>query len=149
VTDLCRGSTIGICYGRNADDLPTPDKVAQLVQLHNIKYVRIYDSNVQVLKAFSNTGVELMIGIPNLDLLPFSQFQSNADSWLKNNILPYYPATKITCITVGAEVTENPNNVSALVCTRGSKFQLPIPLGFYPDHSHPLRGLLIVVMHFS
>ncbi|KAL9666672.1 hypothetical protein QQ045_001008 [Rhodiola kirilowii] len=112
---FCRGSTIGICYGRNADDLPTPDKVAQLVQLHNIKYLRIYDANIQVLKAFANTGVELMVGIPNLDLLPFSQFQTNADTWLKNSILPYYPATKITYITVGAEVTESPGNVSALV----------------------------------
>ncbi|KAK2996705.1 hypothetical protein RJ639_026445 [Escallonia herrerae] len=115
VTGFCRGSTIGICYGRNADDLPTPDQASQLVQRHNIKYVRIYDSNIQVLKAFANTGIELMIGIPNSDLLPFSQFQSNADTWLKNNILPYYPATKITYITVGAEVTEAPANVSALV----------------------------------
>lgn len=115
VADLCSGSNIGVCYGRNADDLPTPDKVAQLVQLHNIKYLRIYDSNIQVLKAFANTGVELMIGITNSDLLPFSQFQSNADTWLKNSILPYYPATKITYITVGAEVTEATGNVSALV----------------------------------
>ncbi|CAN6564448.1 unnamed protein product [Malus baccata var. baccata] len=113
--DVCRGSTIGICYGRNADDLPTPDKAAQLVQLHNIKYVRIYDSNIQVLKAFANTGVELMIGVPNSDLLAFSQFQSNVDTWLKNSILPYYPATKITYITVGAEVTESSSNISAQV----------------------------------
>lgn len=56
-----------------------------------------------------------MVGIANLDLLPFSQFQSNADTWLKNNILPYYPATKITYITVGAEVTEASNNVSSMV----------------------------------
>lgn len=56
-----------------------------------------------------------MIGISNSDLLPFSQFQSNADTWLKNSVLPYYPATKITFITVGAEVTESPSNVSALV----------------------------------
>ncbi|KAA0040510.1 hypothetical protein IC582_021173 [Cucumis melo] len=56
-----------------------------------------------------------MIGVPNSDLLPFAQFQSNVDTWLKNSILPYYPATKITYITVGAEVTESPNNVSALV----------------------------------
>ncbi|XP_023516959.1 glucan endo-1,3-beta-glucosidase 13-like [Cucurbita pepo subsp. pepo] len=111
----CQGSKVGVCYGRNADDLPTPNKVAQLVQLHNIKYLRIYDSNIQVLKAFANTGVELMIGIPNSDLLSFAQFQSNVDSWLKNSILPYYPASKITYITVGAEVTESPNNVSALV----------------------------------
>lgn len=112
---FCRGGKIGICYGRNADDLPTPDKVVQLIQLHNIKYVRIYDSNVQVLKAFANTGIELMIGVPNSDLLAFSQFQSNADTWLKNSILPYYPATRINYITVGAEVTEASNNVSAMV----------------------------------
>ncbi|XP_073288008.1 glucan endo-1,3-beta-glucosidase 13 [Primulina huaijiensis] len=112
---ICRAGTIGVCYGRNADDLPTPDKVVQLLQLHNIKHVRIYDSNIQILKAFSNTGIDLMIGIPNSDLLPFSQFQSNADTWLKNSILPYYPATKITYITVGAEVTEAPNNISAMV----------------------------------
>ncbi|CAN1331018.1 Glucan endo-1,3-beta-glucosidase 13, partial [Linum perenne] len=112
---VCRGSIVGVCYGRNADDLPTPDKAVQLLQQHNIKYVRIYDANIQVLKAFANTGIELMIGITNSDLLPFSQFQSNADTWLKNSILPYYPATKITYITVGAEVTDSPNNVSSLV----------------------------------
>ncbi|KAL6585906.1 hypothetical protein OROMI_002550 [Orobanche minor] len=112
---ICRGGKIGVCYGRNADDLPTPDKVVQLIQQHNIEYVRIYDSNIQVLKAFANTGIEVMIGVPNSDLLAFSQFQSNADTWLRNSILPYYPATKITYITVGAEVTEARNNVSTLV----------------------------------
>ncbi|CAL9754755.1 unnamed protein product [Musa acuminata subsp. burmannicoides] len=111
----CNGSKVGVCYGRNADDLPTPDKVAQLVQLHSIKYIRIYDSNIQVIKAFANTGVQLMVGVPNSDLLPFSQYQSNVDTWLKNSILPYYPATMITYITVGAEVTETRDNVSALV----------------------------------
>lgn len=124
--DFCSGSTIGVCYGRNADDLPTPDKVAQLVQLHSIKYVRIYDSNVQVLKAFANTGVELMIGVTNSDLLPFSQYQSNVDSWMKNNIVPYYPATKITYITVGAEVTESPSNVSSLVVSAMHNVQVAL-----------------------
>ncbi|KAJ6815930.1 glucan endo-1,3-beta-glucosidase 13-like isoform X1 [Iris pallida] len=114
-TGFVSGGIVGVCYGRNADDLPTPDKVAQLVSLHSIKYVRIYDSNIQVLKAFANTGIKLMIGIPNSDLLPFSQYQSNADTWLKNNILPYYPTTMITYITVGAEATEDRNNASSLV----------------------------------
>ncbi|XP_020264916.1 glucan endo-1,3-beta-glucosidase 13-like isoform X2 [Asparagus officinalis] len=114
-SELCNGGYVGVCYGRNADDLPTPDKVAQLVKLHDIKYVRIYDSNIQVLKAFANTGVELMIGVPNSDLLAFSQYQSNVDTWLKNSILPYYPATMITHVTVGAEVTESSDNVTSLV----------------------------------
>lgn len=111
----CNGSAIGVCYGRNADDLPTPEQASQLVQQHNIKYVRVYDSNIQVIKAFANTNIELMIGVSNSDLLPFSQFQSNADTWLRNSILPYYPATKIIYITVGAELTEAPSNISAMV----------------------------------
>ncbi|XP_010541008.1 PREDICTED: glucan endo-1,3-beta-glucosidase 12 [Tarenaya hassleriana] len=113
--DLSSASTIGICYGRNADNLPSPDRVSELIQQLSIKYVRIYDANIDVLKAFSNTGVELMIGVPNSDLLAFSQFQSNVDSWLKNNILPYYPATKINYISVGLEVTEAPDNATGLV----------------------------------
>ncbi|NP_001307273.1 Glucan endo-1,3-beta-glucosidase 13-like precursor [Zea mays] len=111
----CHGGKIGVCYGRNADDLPAPDKVAQLIQQQSIKYVRIYDTNIDVIKAFANTGVELMVGVPNSDLLAFAQYQSNVDTWLKNSILPYYPDTMITYITVGAEVTESPTNVSALV----------------------------------
>ena len=70
--------------------------MAQLIQQQSIKYVRIYDTNIDVIKAFANTGVELMVGVPNSDLLAFAQYQSNVDTWLKNSILPYYPATMIT-----------------------------------------------------
>lgn len=57
-----------------------------------------------------------MIGVPNSDLIAFSQFQSNVDTWLKNSVLPYYPTTKITYITVGAESTDDPhNNASSFV----------------------------------
>ncbi|WZZ47346.1 hypothetical protein YC2023_043605 [Brassica napus] len=108
-------SNIGICYGRNADNLPSPNKVSELIQHLNIKFVRIYDANVDVLKAFANTNIELMIGVPNADLLAFAQFQSNVDTWLRNNILPYYPTTKITSISVGLEVTEAPDNATGLV----------------------------------
>lgn len=112
---LTRGSTVGICYGREGDDLPTPDKVTQLVKSIAVKNIIIYDSNVQVLQAFAHTGIELIIGIPNSDLLAFSQYQSTADTWVTNNLLPYYPATMIKYITVGAEVTESTINVTSLV----------------------------------
>ncbi|WOL20541.1 glucan endo-1,3-beta-glucosidase 13 [Canna indica] len=68
-----------------------------------------------VIKAFANTGVELMFGVPNNDLLPFSQYQRNIDNWLRSNILPYYLATMITYITVGAEITESLDIVSLLM----------------------------------
>ncbi|KAF2609665.1 hypothetical protein F2Q70_00013678 [Brassica cretica] len=115
VAELGVASNIGICYGRNADNLPSPNKVSELIQHLNIKFVRIYDANIDVLKAFANTNIELMIGVPNADLLAFAQFQSNVDTWLRNNILPYYPTTKITSISVGLEVTEAPDNATGLV----------------------------------
>ncbi|KAG4144305.1 hypothetical protein ERO13_D05G028300v2 [Gossypium hirsutum] len=112
--DFCRGSKVGVDYGMDADNLPSPDQVAQLVRNHNIQYLRIYNYRPEVLKAFSNTGIELMVGVPNADL---SQFQSQpyVDSWLRTSILPYYPATKITHITVGVEVTNYPDNTANLV----------------------------------
>ncbi|KAG2242608.1 hypothetical protein Bca52824_095545 [Brassica carinata] len=113
--DFGEASKIGICYGRNADNLPSPNKVSELIQHLNIKFVRIYDANIDVLKAFANTGIELMIGVPNADLLAFAQFQSNVDTWLRNSILPYYPTTKITSISVGLEVTEAPDNATGLL----------------------------------
>uniref|UniRef100_A0A1J3JFC2 glucan endo-1,3-beta-D-glucosidase n=1 Tax=Noccaea caerulescens TaxID=107243 RepID=A0A1J3JFC2_NOCCA len=114
--ECCHGGKVGVCYGRSADDLPTPEKVVQLIKQHNIQYVRIYDYNPQVLKAFGNTSIELMIGVPNSDLNAFSQSQSNADTWLKNSVLPHYPTTKITYITVGAESTDDPHiNASSFV----------------------------------
>eukprot|EP00252_Welwitschia_mirabilis_P000575 TRINITY_DN10548_c0_g1_i1.p1 TRINITY_DN10548_c0_g1~~TRINITY_DN10548_c0_g1_i1.p1 ORF type:complete len:503 (+),score=64.46 TRINITY_DN10548_c0_g1_i1:126-1634(+) len=111
-----QGGTVGICYGRAGDDLPTPDKVAQLLKSMGVQSTRIYDSDVQVLRAFAHTGIELMIGVPNSDVPAFSQYQSTADTYVKNNILPYYPSTMIKYITVGAEVTEETHiNVTYLV----------------------------------
>ncbi|KAL4336151.1 hypothetical protein GQ457_07G040180 [Hibiscus cannabinus] len=112
--DLSRGNNVGVAYGTDADNLPSPDKVAQLVRNHNIQYIRIYDTNPQVLNAFKNTGIEFTVGVHNSDL-PAFQSQSYVDSWLTNSILPFYQATKITHITVGNEVTESSDNAANLV----------------------------------
>ncbi|KAL4334689.1 hypothetical protein GQ457_07G040190 [Hibiscus cannabinus] len=112
--DFSRGNNVGVAYGRDANNLPSPDKVAQLVRNHNIQYIKIYDTDPQVLNAFKNTGIKFTVGVHNSDL-PAFQSQSYVDSWLANSILPFYPATRITYITVGNEVTESPDNAANLV----------------------------------
>ncbi|KAH1067644.1 hypothetical protein J1N35_032631 [Gossypium stocksii] len=112
--DICRGGKVGVDYGTDANNLPSPDQVSDLVQKHNIQYLRIYDSDPKVLKSLSNTGIELMVGVHNDDLSKF-QSQSYVDSWVKNSILPYYPATKITDISVGVEVTDSPDAANLAV----------------------------------
>ncbi|PQQ08998.1 glucan endo-1 3-beta-glucosidase 14-like [Prunus yedoensis var. nudiflora] len=51
----------GINYGRIADNIPSPDKVATLLRAAKIKNVRIYDADHSVLKAFSGTGLDLVV----------------------------------------------------------------------------------------
>ncbi|TYH69070.1 hypothetical protein ES332_D05G030800v1 [Gossypium tomentosum] len=112
--DFCRGGKVGVDYGMDANNLPSPDQVSDLVKKHNIQYLRIYDSDPKVLKSLSNTDIELIVGVHNDDLSKF-QFQSYVDSWVKNSILPYYPATKITDISVGVEVTDSPDAANLAV----------------------------------
>ncbi|GMJ10062.1 hypothetical protein like AT5G56590 [Hibiscus trionum] len=114
LVDFSRGNKVGVAYGRDANNLPSPDRVVQLVQSHNIQHLRIYDTDPGVLNAFKNTGIEFTVGVHNSDL-PAFQTQSNVDSWFRDRILPYYQATKITQITVGNEVTGTGDNSANLV----------------------------------
>ncbi|KAK8343877.1 hypothetical protein V6Z12_A07G043900 [Gossypium hirsutum] len=60
--------TYGINYGRIANNILSPDDVVTLLRAAKIKNVRIYDFDHSVLKAFSGTGLELVVGLPNENL---------------------------------------------------------------------------------
>ncbi|KAG2718781.1 hypothetical protein I3843_03G228700 [Carya illinoinensis] len=96
--------TYGINYGRIADNIPSPDKVATLLRAAKIKNIRIYDADQSVLKAFSGTGLELVVGLPNGFLKNMSTSEDNAMSWIKENVQSFLPETKIRGIAVGNEV---------------------------------------------
>ncbi|MBA0744800.1 hypothetical protein Gogos_007409, partial [Gossypium gossypioides] len=53
-----RGGKVGVDYGTDANNLPSPDQVSDLVKKHNIQYLRIYDSDPKVLKSLSNTALK-------------------------------------------------------------------------------------------
>lgn len=96
-------SSIGVNYGQIANNLPTPDNVIPLVKSIGATQVKLYDADPKVLKAFANTGVEFMVGLGN-EYLSKMRDPANAEVWIKSNVQPYLPATKITCIFVGNEV---------------------------------------------
>lgn len=95
--------TYGINYGRIADNIPSPDEVATLLRAAKIKNVRIYDADHSVLKAFSGTGLELIIGLPNGNLKEMSESEDHAINWVKENVQAF-PDTEIRGIQVGNEV---------------------------------------------
>jgi len=96
-------TTTGINYGQVADDLPSPELVVGLLQTSNINRVKLYSTNETVLKAFANTGIELVVGVAN-DNVGNMTDPNKATEWVNENIQAYLPATKIIGIAVGNEV---------------------------------------------
>ncbi|KAL8216589.1 hypothetical protein R6Q57_023426 [Mikania cordata] len=105
-------SSIGINYGQIADNLPPPEKALPLVKSIGADKLKLYDADPKVLKAFANTGIEFIVGIGN-EYLPELQDPAGAQSWIKSNIQPYLPETKITSIAVGNEVLTSNDTVLA------------------------------------
>ncbi|KAF8379918.1 hypothetical protein HHK36_027383 [Tetracentron sinense] len=96
-------TSIGINYGQIADNLPSPENVVPLLRLVGASKVKLYDADPRVLRAFANTGVEFVVGLGN-DYLEKVRDPEKAVAWVKTNVQPFLPATKITCITVGNEI---------------------------------------------
>ncbi|XP_078151937.1 glucan endo-1,3-beta-glucosidase 10-like [Carex rostrata] len=99
---------VGINYGRVGNNLPPPSAVPTLLASLGIGRVRLYDTDPSVLRAFANTGVELVVGLTDRCVEGVTT-PDGAMAWIKGNIQPYVPATKISMITVGNEVLTGNN----------------------------------------
>ncbi|MCO5582136.1 hypothetical protein L7F22_036026 [Adiantum nelumboides] len=100
---LVQGGSIGFCYGRNSDNLPSAQSVAQLLVKESITKLRLYDYDSAVISAFAGTGISLILTIPNEQLFNF-QTEQQADNWVNSVLLPATQTTNIYLITVGVEV---------------------------------------------
>lgn len=56
---------IGINYGRVGNNLPTPAHEVALLKSRGLKHAKIYDADRTVLTAFKNSGIQLMVLVPN------------------------------------------------------------------------------------
>lgn len=96
-------ASFGINYGQIGNNLPQPEKVLDLLSSLKITKTKIYDTNPQILTAFANSGVELIVTVENDKLSDLTDPQQ-ALQWVSSRIKPYFPATKITGIAVGNEI---------------------------------------------
>ncbi|MCO5608328.1 hypothetical protein L7F22_062534 [Adiantum nelumboides] len=95
--------SIGINYGKVANNLPAPAEVVSLLRSIPINKARLYDTDPLVLKTFRNTDISFLVGVANEDLASLASPEV-ATRWVEANILPYYPNTDITGIVVGNEI---------------------------------------------
>ncbi|XP_042373866.1 glucan endo-1,3-beta-glucosidase 10-like [Zingiber officinale] len=103
-------SQVGLNYGRVADNIPPPEAVPAIVASIGVGRVRIYDADSRVLHAFANTGIEVVVGLPDQCLASMAADPNEALAWVRPNIQAYLPATKIAAVIVGNEVLTNAND---------------------------------------
>ncbi|KAK6150029.1 hypothetical protein DH2020_017554 [Rehmannia glutinosa] len=106
--DSCFGyvqevESLGINYGQVGNNLPQPERVLQLLRSLKVTKARIYDTNPQILTAFANSNVELIVTVENAMLSTLTD-PNQAYQWVYTHIRPYIPATRITGIAVGNEL---------------------------------------------
>lgn len=96
-------------YGRVADNLPSPESVVTLLKANKIKNVKIFDADHKVLNAFKGSGLNLVVMVPNELLKDMSANEDLAMQWIKENVQPFLPGTRITGIAVGNEILGGPD----------------------------------------
>ncbi|KAF3943322.1 hypothetical protein CMV_030108 [Castanea mollissima] len=112
ISTIAESASIGINYGRIANNLPTPTQVVQLLKKQGLTRVKLYDTNSDVLTALANSNITVVVALPNELLSSTAKDQSFADNWVQANISKFYPATNIEAIAVGNEVFADPNNTT-------------------------------------
>ncbi|KAJ0981910.1 hypothetical protein J5N97_010165 [Dioscorea zingiberensis] len=96
-------SFIGVNYGEEADNLPSPDSTAKLLQSTSISKLRLYRPDADLLRALASTDISVVLGVPNSDLPSLASSPTAAASWASSNLLPYLPSPPIPLIAVGNE----------------------------------------------
>ncbi|XP_058733653.1 glucan endo-1,3-beta-glucosidase-like [Vicia villosa] len=96
--------SIGVCYGRVADNLPPADEVIDLFQSSGIGRMRIYDPDHATLQTLRGSNIELVIETRNEDIKSIAKSVSVATEWIQINILKYSQDVKFRYIVVGNEI---------------------------------------------
>ncbi|XP_009771279.2 glucan endo-1,3-beta-glucosidase 12 [Nicotiana tabacum] len=109
---IADGGSIGVNYGRVANNLPSAVKAVALLKFQGVERVKVYDTDPAVLKALSGSGIMVTVNLPNELLYNAAKRQSFAYSWVQRNVVAYYPSTQIESIAVGNEVFVDPHNTT-------------------------------------
>ncbi|KAL8127843.1 hypothetical protein AgCh_014685 [Apium graveolens] len=100
--------SVGVCYGRNGNNLPSQQATINLFKANRIGKIRLYDPDQAALQALRGTSIEVILDVPNSDLQSL-QDPAAARTWVQNNVESYTPGVNLRYIAVGNEVDPNPN----------------------------------------
>ncbi|KAI3668743.1 hypothetical protein L1987_88226 [Smallanthus sonchifolius] len=95
---------IGVNFGRVGNNLPSPSRSIELLQIMKAGRVKLYDADHEILRLLATTNIEVTIMVTNDEISGIANNQQVADQWIHDHILNHYPGTMIRYVLVGNEV---------------------------------------------
>lgn len=95
---------IGVCYGRNGNNLPSPQAVVNLYKSRGIARMRLYDPNQNTLQALRGSSIGLILDVPRTSLRSLGSNPAAASQWVQSNVAPYASNVNFRYIAVGNEI---------------------------------------------
>ncbi|KAL2925383.1 Glucan endo-1 3-beta-glucosidase [Bienertia sinuspersici] len=106
---------VGVAYGREGDNLPSPQEVVNLYKSNGIGAMRIYFPDQETLKALQGSGIKLTLGVGMDEIQSLGSSQPVADQWVQTNVIPYISSVEIKYIIVGNEIKPSDPQASSIV----------------------------------
>ncbi|KAG9134952.1 hypothetical protein Leryth_001229 [Lithospermum erythrorhizon] len=79
---------LGVNWGTMASHELPPKTVVQLLLDNDIKKVKLFDANLSTMNALAGTDIEVMVAIPNDQLLAMNDV-NRAKDWVRRNVTQY------------------------------------------------------------
>lgn len=116
--------SIGVCYGRNGDNLPSPIDTINLFKSNNIASMRLYAPDHDALQALRGSNINLILDVPVPDLASIASDPNSAATWVQTNVKAYSPDVSFRYIAVGNEQIPGNNANYVLPAMRNIKTAL-------------------------
>ncbi|XP_060168928.1 glucan endo-1,3-beta-glucosidase, acidic-like [Lycium barbarum] len=107
--EIIEALSVGVCYGRNGNNLPSAQDVVNLYKANGITNMRVYDPIPETLTALKESNIGIILDIPNENLQALTDPKAATD-WVNANIMSYSSNVKFKYISVGNEIS--PGNVA-------------------------------------
>ncbi|KAE9606103.1 putative glucan endo-1,3-beta-D-glucosidase [Lupinus albus] len=81
-------------------DMPHPTQVVALLKAQKIQHVRLFYADHAMLIPLAKTGIEVVVTVPNDELLAIGQSNFTAANWISHTVVAHYPPTNIIATNI-------------------------------------------------
>ncbi|KAJ6732082.1 GLUCAN ENDO-13-BETA-GLUCOSIDASE BG1-RELATED-RELATED [Salix purpurea] len=98
-------SGIGVNWGTQTTHPLPPSTVVTMLRDNGFQKVKLFDADSATLNAFANSGIQIMVGIPNDMLYTLANSEQAADNWVAKNVSSHISSggVDIRYVAVGNE----------------------------------------------